>query len=44
VAKQFVGGLGAGVGLITGLVGGNGFDDFFGGAAFVFQCAEKNVV
>jgi len=44
VAKKFVGGFGAGVRLIVHFVCRDGFEDFFSGAAFRFQRAEKKVV
>jgi hypothetical protein len=44
VAEEFVGGFGAGIGLVAGFVCGDGFEDFFGGAAFGLYRAEKDVV
>src|SRR5258708_22093477 len=44
VAEKFVGGFGAGIGLVGSFVGGDGFQDFFGGAAFGFHGGEEDVV
>jgi len=44
MADQFDGGFGAGIGLVRGLVRRNGFEDFFGGAGFGFQCGKINIV
>ncbi len=44
VAKKFVGGFGASVRLVVHFVFRDGVENFFGGAAFVFERAEKEVV
>jgi hypothetical protein len=44
VAKQFVGGFGACVRLIIHFIDWDGVENFFSGAAFVFERAEKEVV
>ena len=44
VAKELVSGHGAGVGLIAEPIGGDRFENFFCGAAFIFDEAEENVV
>ena len=44
MAKKFVGGFGASVRLVVHFVFRDGVENFFGGAAFVFERAEKEVV
>ncbi len=44
VAHQVDGGSGTGIGSVVGFVGGNGFENFFGGAAFVFERAEQEIL
>jgi hypothetical protein len=44
MAEQFVGGFGASVGLVVHFVGWDSFENFSGGAAFVFERAEEKIV
>jgi hypothetical protein len=44
VAEEFVGGFGAGIGLVVESIRGNGLEDFFGGAAFALQGTGKKIV
>jgi len=44
MADQFDGGFGAWVGLVRGFIGGNSFQDFFGGAGLRLERGKKNIV
>ncbi len=44
VAHQVDGGSGTGIGAVVRFAGGDGFEDFLGGAAFVFQRAEQEIL